>query len=65
MAFARDLLVAPAGRIAELTGWPTYFLLTMAVGVPAVVLLPMVAPWRAEHPRGAAEHTGLVETDVT
>jgi PAT family beta-lactamase induction signal transducer AmpG len=65
MAFARDLLVAPAGRIAELTGWPTYFLLTVAVGIPAVILLPMVAPWWAEHPRGAAEHTGTVEADVT
>jgi PAT family beta-lactamase induction signal transducer AmpG len=61
MAFARDLIVAPAGRIAELTGWPTFFLLTMAVGLPAVILLFLVVPWGWEHPRGAAEHTGLVE----
>jgi MFS transporter, PAT family, beta-lactamase induction signal transducer AmpG len=61
MAFARDLIVAPAGRVAEITGWPTYFLLTMAVGVPALMLLPLVVPWGAEHPRGAAAHTGLVE----
>jgi PAT family beta-lactamase induction signal transducer AmpG len=63
MAFARDLLTAPSGRVAELAGWPTYFLLTMAVGLPAVILLPMVAPWRGEHPRGAAAHTGEVEGD--
>jgi PAT family beta-lactamase induction signal transducer AmpG len=61
MAFARDLIVAPAGRVAELTGWPTFFLLTMAAGIPAVMLLPLVVPWGGEHPRGAAAHTGLVE----
>ena len=64
MAFARDLLTAPSGRIAELTGWPTYFLLTIAVGLPAVILLPLIAPWRAENPRGAAVHTGEVEGDA-
>jgi PAT family beta-lactamase induction signal transducer AmpG len=61
MAFARDLIVAPAGRVAEMTGWPAFFLLTIAVGIPAVILLPLVAPWGSEHPRGAAAHTGLVE----
>jgi PAT family beta-lactamase induction signal transducer AmpG len=61
MAFARDLIVAPAGRVAEVTGWPTFFLLTMAAGIPAVILLPLVVPWGSEHPRGAAAHTGLVE----
>ncbi len=61
MAFARDLLVAPAGRMAEITGWPTFFLLTMAVGVPALILLPLVVPWGWEHPRGAADHSGVVE----
>jgi MFS transporter, PAT family, beta-lactamase induction signal transducer AmpG len=63
MAFARDLIVAPAGRVAEITGWPTFFLLTIAVGVPALILLPLVVPWGWEHPRGAAEHTGLVEQE--
>jgi PAT family beta-lactamase induction signal transducer AmpG len=61
MAAARDVIVAPAGRIAELTGWPSFFLLTIAVGVPALILLPLVAPWGQVHPRGAAVHTGLVE----
>lgn len=64
MAFARDLIVAPAGRIAEVTGWPTFFLLTIAVGVPAVILLPFVVPWGWEHPRGAAAHTGAIETEA-
>lgn len=61
MAAARDVIVAPAGGIAEATGWPTYFLFTMAVGLPALLLLPLIAPWNAEHPRGAAPHTGIVE----
>ena len=60
MAFARDLIVAPAGNVAEITGWPTFFLLTMAVGLPALVLLPFVVPWSWEHPRGAAQHGGSV-----
>lgn len=63
MAAARDIIVAPAGRIAEITGWPTYFLLTLAIGVPALVLLPWVTPWNADRPRGAAEHSGRVEVD--
>jgi PAT family beta-lactamase induction signal transducer AmpG len=61
MAFARDLIVAPAGRLAEITGWPTFFLLTIVVGIPALILLPLVVPWGSEHPRGAAAHTGIVE----
>jgi PAT family beta-lactamase induction signal transducer AmpG len=65
MAVARDLLTAPAGRVAEITGWPTFFLLTIAVGAPALILLPLVVPWSWEHPRGAADHTGLVEEPGT
>ncbi len=60
MAFARDLLASPAGKIAESTGWPTFFLLTIAAGIPAIILLPLVVPWNRDAPRGAAEHTGEV-----
>jgi PAT family beta-lactamase induction signal transducer AmpG len=60
MSAARDILVAPAGGIAEATGWPLFFLLTLAAGLPALLLLPFVTPWNAEHPRGAAVHTGVV-----
>jgi len=63
MAAARDVLVTPAGAIAESTGWPTFFLITIAAGIPAALMLPVVAPWRAEHPRGAAAHTGEVTDD--
>lgn len=60
MGFARDVLSAPAGKLAESTGWPTFFLITIAAGLPAFALLAYVAPWRAELPRGAAAHTGEV-----
>ena len=60
MAFARDVLVAPSGGIAEATGWPQFFLITIAAGLPVLLLLPWIAPWTRENPRGAAEHTGEV-----
>ncbi|HEX8432866.1 MAG TPA: AmpG family muropeptide MFS transporter [Longimicrobium sp.] len=60
MAFARDILVAPSGKIAESTGWPSFFLLTIAAGLPALVLLPILAPWNRDLPKGAAAHTGEV-----
>ncbi len=63
MAAARDVIVAPAGRIAEITGWPGYFLLTLAIGLPALVLLPWIVPWGEESPRGAASHSGRVRED--
>ena len=64
MAAARDVLVTPAGAIAEATGWPTFFMITIAAGLPAAIMLPIVAPWRAEHPRGAAIHTGETEEEA-
>jgi PAT family beta-lactamase induction signal transducer AmpG len=60
MSAARDILVAPAGGIAESMGWPSFFLFTLAVGIPALLLLPLVTPWNWESPRGAAVHTGRV-----
>ena len=58
MAASRDLLVAPAGAIAEATGWPSYFLVTLAAGLPGLLLLPVFAPWSRESPLIAARHTG-------
>lgn len=60
MAFARDVLVAPSGGIAERTGWPQFFLITIAAGIPVLLMLPIIAPWTRESPRGAAPHTGEV-----
>jgi PAT family beta-lactamase induction signal transducer AmpG len=58
MAASRDILVAPAGKIIESIGWPGFFLLTVAMAIPPLVLLPFIAPWSRENPIGAAAHTG-------
>jgi len=54
MAASRDIIVAPAGKIADSLGWPGFFLTTMVAAVPALILLPVVAPWGREFPRAAA-----------
>jgi PAT family beta-lactamase induction signal transducer AmpG len=58
MSASRDILVSPAGAIAEATGWPKFFLITLIAGIPGLALLPIFAPWNADKPLGAAEHTG-------
>ncbi len=58
MAASRDILVAPAGKIAESLGWPSFFLITVAMAIPPLLLLPLIAPWSREVPIGAAPHTG-------
>ncbi|MFL5485865.1 MAG: AmpG family muropeptide MFS transporter [Gemmatimonadaceae bacterium] len=58
MAASRDILVAPAGRIAESIGWPSFFLITVAAALPPLILLPFIAPWSRDVPIGAAPHTG-------
>jgi PAT family beta-lactamase induction signal transducer AmpG len=58
MAASRDILVAPAGKIAESLGWPGFFLLTVAMAIPPLLLLPFIAPWSRDLPIGAASHTG-------
>jgi PAT family beta-lactamase induction signal transducer AmpG len=58
MGASRDVVVSPAGLIAEATGWPTFFLITLAAAIPGLLLLPIFAPWNRETPFGAATHTG-------
>jgi MFS transporter, PAT family, beta-lactamase induction signal transducer AmpG len=48
MAVSRDILSAPAGQIAENTGWPLFFLLTLFAALPGLALLPWFAPWRVK-----------------
>ena len=45
MAVSRDILVAPAGKLAEATGWPMFFLISIAAALPGLLLLPLFAPW--------------------
>jgi len=58
MAASRDILVAPAGKLVESIGWPGFFLLTVAMALPPLLLLPFIAPWSRDVPIGAASHTG-------
>jgi MFS transporter, PAT family, beta-lactamase induction signal transducer AmpG len=53
MAVSRDVLVAPAGKLAELTGWPWFFLITILAALPGLLLLPVFAPWHAQLPTAA------------
>lgn len=46
MAVSRDLIVAPAGQLAKITGWPVFFILTIVFSLPGLALLPWFAPWR-------------------
>jgi MFS transporter, PAT family, beta-lactamase induction signal transducer AmpG len=45
MAVSRDILVAPSGAIAENTGWPLFFILSIVAAIPGLLLLPFFAPW--------------------
>ncbi len=45
MAFSRDVLLAPAGRVAELTGWINFMWISVFAGLPGLILLIFVAPW--------------------
>lgn len=58
MSASRDIIVAPGGKIAESVGWPMFFIITVFAIIPAVLLLPIVAPWRKEAPVAAAPHSG-------
>lgn len=45
IAVSRDILVAPSGFLAKATGWPVFFLITIAAAIPGLLLLPLFAPW--------------------
>lgn len=61
MAVSRDILVAPAGTIAQATGWPTFFLLTLVASIPGLLLLPICAPWNS--PLSPLARPGLPDDD--
>ena len=53
MGVSRDVLVAPSGAIAEATGWPLFFLVSLAAAIPGFLLLPTFAPWNRPSPMAA------------
>jgi len=48
-ATTSSILSAPAGGLAGATGWPSFFLITLAAALPGLLLLPVFAPWSAKH----------------
>ncbi len=60
MAVSRDIVVAPAGALAQITGWPLFFLLSLVAALPGMLFLPKLAPWGQEitpipHPQKSEE----------
>jgi PAT family beta-lactamase induction signal transducer AmpG len=55
MGVSRDVLVSPSGAIAQATGWPLFFLLSLVAAVPGLLLLPVFAPWRGTDPMAAGQ----------
>ncbi len=46
-ALPRTFANAATGELVELMGWTGFFLLCFLLGLPGMLLLPRVAPWRA------------------
>ena len=66
MSASRDILVSPAGAVAEAVGWPNFYLIALLTVVPALLLLPFFAPWNRASPLIAATHSGdTVDEAVT
>jgi MFS transporter, PAT family, beta-lactamase induction signal transducer AmpG len=63
-AVSRDILVSPSGAIAESTGWPTFFLITLLAAIPGLLLLPVFAPWNRSAPTLAAAHDDIPEEHI-
>ena len=61
MAFSRDILVSPSGFLAQETGWPVFFLISIVAALPGLLLLPVVAPWNPQPAR--MPRPGLDERD--
>ena len=54
----RDLIASGGGAVVKLGGWPTFFLITVVIAIPGLLLLPKFAPWNADGPLVAAPHSG-------
>ncbi len=45
MAIARTFVGPPAGYVVKAYGWPTFFLISMVLAIPSLMLLHRFAPW--------------------
>lgn len=50
-----------AGHLVERLGYPSFFLLCALLGVPGMLLLPLVAPWRDTPPNPAPTSDGRAD----
>jgi PAT family beta-lactamase induction signal transducer AmpG len=65
LGVSRDLTVAPTGAIAESVGWAAFFLGTIVLALPGVLMLPLMAPWSGRLspmavPRAEGDETPVV-----
>jgi PAT family beta-lactamase induction signal transducer AmpG len=65
LGVSRDVVTAPVGAIAQATGWPTFFLVTVVAAIPGFALLPIFSPWTKEHPPFAAVRATEAEPAAT
>jgi PAT family beta-lactamase induction signal transducer AmpG len=61
MGVSRDVLVSPSGAVAQATGWPLFFLVSLAAAVPGLLLLPVFAPWSRPSPMAASANSSMVQ----
>lgn len=61
VAISRDIISAPAGQLAVVTGWSIFFLLSIVAAIPGLALLPLIAPWNP--PQIAMAKPGLNDDD--
>lgn len=52
---ARTFVGPPAGYIVKAFGWPTFFVISILLAIPGLMLLHRFAPWRNRHDRDIAE----------
>jgi PAT family beta-lactamase induction signal transducer AmpG len=43
----RDILVSYSGALAQMLGWPAFFVVSLIAALPGLALLPIFAPWAA------------------
>jgi PAT family beta-lactamase induction signal transducer AmpG len=51
VAVGRDILAAPSGAVAQMAGWPVFFVISIIAAVPGMLLLPLFAPWYKRSPQ--------------
>jgi PAT family beta-lactamase induction signal transducer AmpG len=48
IAAGRDIVAAPSGALADVTGWPAFFAVSIIASAPGMMLLAFCAPWNEQ-----------------